>query len=50
MICKNCLALNTSNNKFIGDICSACLNFEKRKKIDWKSRKKIFLSLFKRDI
>lgn len=49
MICKNCLVLNTSTNKFIGDICSACLNFEKRKKIDWKSRKKIFLSLFKRD-
>lgn len=40
--CKNCLMPDTRpGSKFNEeDVCQACINFEKRKKIDWKKREK----------
>lgn len=39
--CKKCLVTNTRPRvKFIQGICSACKNFEERKKVDWNSRAK----------
>lgn len=39
--CKNCLMLDTRPGSVFNDegICQACLNYEKRKMVDWDSRK-----------
>ncbi|WP_440691076.1 N-acetyl sugar amidotransferase [Candidatus Pelagibacter sp. HIMB1782] len=50
MICKNCLTLNTSSNFFLNGTCSACLNFNQRKNIDWDLREKKFNTIFKKNI
>ena len=38
--CKKCLTPNTRPRvKFVKGICNACINWEEKKKINWKSRK-----------
>ena len=42
--CKRCVATNSRPEQVIdkNGICNACLSFEKKKKIDWNKRKKLF--------
>ena len=46
--CIKCLLPNTKPDlKFIDGICTACLNFEKRREIDWVAREKEFINIIK---
>ena len=47
-ICKKCLTFETYRNKFDSkNICSACIAFSERKKINWLNREKEFINIFK---
>ena len=48
--CKNCVMPNSKPNLFLNKegICYPCINYKKRKKIDWKSRAKLFQLLVKK--
>ncbi len=48
--CKNCLLPNSRPNLIIEENgnCSACNNFKKKKKINWKKRKQEFIKLVKK--
>lgn len=47
LYCKKCLMPNTRPGSIFNDegICQACINFEKRKSIDWKKRNEELVSL-----
>jgi N-acetyl sugar amidotransferase len=46
--CTKCLLPNTKPDlKFIEGVCTACLNFEKRREINWMSREKEFVNIIK---
>ena len=47
--CTRCLYPNTKNDLlFEKGVCNACLNYDKRQNIDWKSREEEFLKLLDR--
>lgn len=44
--CKNCLMVSTRpRTNFVRGVCSACINFAERKKINWKQREKTLWNL-----
>ena len=47
--CTNCMMPETKPDlSFHNGICNACINFNDRKKIDWKKRKKELISILER--
>ncbi len=47
--CKRCVATNSRPEQTIDNdgICNACISFEKKKKIDWDKREKLFIKEIK---
>ena len=47
--CKSCLYPDTKPHLYFNGegICSACINFDKRRKVNWADRKKKFIKLIK---